>query len=139
MRRVSAEVDLGSLGVNVRDAKRSKVRGVTLMIKTIKEADRLAGRLKEVIGSAASVKRPTITAALLLLDVPYWVEAGVVKADLATVDVQVALTVLIVVTKSDDGRAGTTNVVLLIAAAIYLGKWGHVRVSMSRCMSRLFC
>lgn len=70
---MATEVDIGSEGVNVRDAKRSKAGGVTLTVQTSEKADLLAGRLKEVIGLAASVKRPTMKAALFLLDVSDWV------------------------------------------------------------------
>lgn len=129
IRRVVVVVDTSSLRIDVRDAKSSKAGGVTLTVKTSEEANQLAGKLKEVIGSAASVKRLTRTAMLLLLNVLDWMEAGDVEVALALADVQIMPTVPIVVTGSGDGRAGTAKVILPIAAAVRLGERGHVRMS----------
>ena len=79
MRKVTA-IDLNTLGVTVKGAKRSKAGGIIILVGEKDDADRLAEGIREVVGAAAAVRRPTRSTPILILDVPTWmVEAEVVS------------------------------------------------------------
>ncbi|CAI6347914.1 unnamed protein product [Macrosiphum euphorbiae] len=85
MKRVTA-IDLNPLGVTVRGAKRSKAGGIIIEVDGKDDADRLAEGIREAVGAAAAVRRPTRSTPILILDVPNWIEEAEVISQLVNFD-----------------------------------------------------
>ncbi|KAL4126185.1 hypothetical protein QTP88_010411 [Uroleucon formosanum] len=85
MKRVTA-IDLNPLGVTVKGAKRSKAGGIIIEVDGKDDADRLTEEIREVVGAAAAVRRPTRSTPILILDVPNWIEEAEVISHLVNFD-----------------------------------------------------
>jgi len=79
-------IDLNPLGVTVRGAKRSKAGGIIIEVDGKEDADRLADGIREAVGAAAAVRRPTRSTPILIRDLPNWIEEAEVVSHLVFFD-----------------------------------------------------
>lgn len=79
-------IDLNPLGVTVKGAKCSKAGGIIIEVDGKEDADRLADGIREAIGAAAAVRRPTRSTPILIRDVPNWIEEAEVVSHLVCFD-----------------------------------------------------
>lgn len=75
MRRVSTGVNFGDLGVKVLTTRSTKAGGILLEIEGDDKAVMLEGKIKEIVGKPARVRRPEWRTPALILDISDWIKA----------------------------------------------------------------
>lgn len=70
MKRISVGVNLSDLGVKVLTTRPTKASSILLEVKGEEKPALLEGKIKEVVGGVARVKRPERRTPVLILDVP---------------------------------------------------------------------
>jgi hypothetical protein len=90
MKKVAGSVDLAALGVKVTTTRRTRAGGILLEVVGEDKAALLEGKIREVAGDTARVRRPERRTPVLLLNIPEWAEVGDVVSGLATAGVVVA-------------------------------------------------
>lgn len=133
MKRVTA-IDLNQLGITVKGAKRSKAGGIIIEVDGKDDADRLAEGIREAVGVTATVRRPTRSTPILILDVPNWMEETEVASQLSNFDDSFRDCKI----RLSDGRGGRTafcRIPMKVASKIAGG--GRIRIGWAMCKVRL--
>jgi hypothetical protein len=82
MRRVTAEVNLQKLDINVERAKKTAAGCVLLAVKDKEKARILTNHLRSVIGNDAPVYTPTRTTPVIVLGISDWMDQDQVIYDI---------------------------------------------------------
>lgn len=75
MKRVVAGVNLNDAGIKVGKIKRTLAGAILVEMQGKEEADNLVSLLRNAIGDAVQVNRPSRRMKVMLLNIPEWVEA----------------------------------------------------------------
>lgn len=134
MRKVTA-IDLNTLGVAVKGAKRSRAGGIIIEVGGKDDADRLAEGIREVVGAAAAVRRPTRSTPILILDVPTWMEEAEVVSHLVNFDSSFG-DCHIRVADNQGGRTAFCRVPMMVASKV--AGAGRIRIGWAMCRAKLF-
>ena len=133
MKRVTA-IDLNSLGITVKGAKRSKAGGIIIEVDGKDDADRLAEVIGETVGATATVRRPIRSTPILILDVPNWIEETELASQLSNFDDNFRDCKI----RLSDGRGGRTAFCRIpMKVASKIADVGRIRIGWAMCKVRL--
>jgi len=104
MKRVTQEVNLRELGVEVIKTRKTKSGAVLLEVGNSEEAEKLADRMRQVIGVDATVGRPTRKTSVLLLGIPEWMSPEDITKDVLMADESLSETQILVRDNVGGGR-----------------------------------
>lgn len=134
MKRVLTGVNLQELDVQAT-ARRTKSGVIILEVDGTEKANRLAGNLWKVLGTTASIGRPTRKSPFLIVDIPDWIDVGDVHQALKSTiedmsDVQVT-------TRTNNGGGRVARADFPIGAAIKLAEQKYLTLGWGRCRIKL--
>jgi len=135
MKRVTQEVNLGELGVEVIKTRKTKSGAVLLEVGNSEEAEKLADRMRQVIGVDATVGRPTRKTSVLLLGIPEWMSPEDITREILAADESLLETQVLVRDNIGGGRVVRLEVPM--AAALRFAENKTVRIGWSRCRVKL--
>ncbi|CAI6346792.1 unnamed protein product [Macrosiphum euphorbiae] len=133
MKKVTA-IDLNPLGVTVRGAKRSKAGGIIIEVDGKDDADRLAEGIREAVGAAAAVRRPTRSTPILILDVPNWIEEAEVISQLVNFDSSFG-DCQIRISDNQGSRTAFCRIPMKVASKV--ADAGRIRIGWAMCRAKL--
>jgi len=82
MQKITENVDLRALGVNVVTTMITKTGGILLELDAAEDADKLPNSIKGVIGELARVSRTQRRTPVLIVSIQGWVDEDAVKSNL---------------------------------------------------------
>ncbi|KAL4108282.1 hypothetical protein QTP88_018513 [Uroleucon formosanum] len=139
MKKVAGTINLGALGVRVLTSRRTRAGGILLEVEGEEKAALLEGKIREVAGDTARVRRPQRKTPVLLLNIPEWAEAEDVVSGLAGAGIVVAAKSVSL--RSNGGKRGdldrVARVDLPFRDAIALAVAKAVEVGWTRCRVKL--
>ncbi|KAL4084093.1 hypothetical protein QTP88_029409 [Uroleucon formosanum] len=139
MKKVAGTINLGALGVRVLTSRRTRAGGILLEVEGEEKAALLEGKIREVAGDTARVRRPQRKTPVLLLNIPEWAEAEDVVSGLAGAGIVVEAKSVSI--RSNGGKRGdldrVARVDLPFRDAIALAVAKAVEVGWTRCRVKL--
>jgi len=135
MKRVTQEVNLSELGVEVIKTRKTKSGAVLLEVGNSEDAEKLVDRMRQVIGADAKIGRPTRRTTSLLLGVPEWMSPEDITRDVLMADENLSEANIMVRNNSGGGRVVRLEVSM--ATALRLSEKKTVQIGWSRCRVKL--
>ncbi|CAI6376222.1 unnamed protein product [Macrosiphum euphorbiae] len=134
MKRVTQEVNLRELGVEVITTRKTKSGAVLLEVGNSEEAGKLADRMRQVIGEDATVGRPTRSTPILILDVPNWIEEAEVISQLVNFDSSFG-DCQIRISDNQGSRTAFCRIPMKVASKV--ADAGRIRIGWAMCRAKL--
>lgn len=142
MRKVAAEINLKTLGEEIKNTRRTNAGGILLELNTEEDTDRLADQIRRTLGPSTLVGRRSCTTPVFLLDIPICnteeelgqelIREGVLPDDLAAECIKITIR-----TNSGDRGDRIARVDTPVPTAIWLAEIRHVKVGWTRCRVKL--
>jgi len=130
MKRVLTDVNLQELDVQAT-ARRTKSGAILLEVYGSEKADRLAGKLRQVLGTTASIGRPTRKSPVLIVGISDWIDVGDVHQALRSISDDVSDVQVTIRTNKGGGRVARADIP--IGAALKLAEQKYLTLGWGRC------
>jgi len=134
MKRVLTGVNLQELDLQAT-ARRTKSGAIILEVDGTEKADRLAGKLRQVLGTNASIGRPTRKSPILIVGIPDWIDVGDVRQALISISEDMADVQVTIHTNNGGGRVARADIP--IGVAIKLAEQKYLTLGWGRCRIKL--